>query len=235
MTGKAPLGTVLLIDDDEALLELLGAYLEDEGYRVLTASNGVDGIKRAYDEHPDIIVLDIMMPRMDGWATAQRLREMSDVPLIILTAKTAEKDVLRGFRLGTDDYVTKPFSFAELAARVTALLSRSEQADTGPAGPTRYAFGDLEIDFDAHRVIRSGQTISLTPVEFRLLRCLVENEGMTLSQDRLLEEVWGSSSTYDPGYVRRYVWYLRQKLEDDPAAPRYIHTERGYGYRFGLD
>lgn len=226
---------ILLVDDDVTLLELLGEYLEEEGYTVIRSDSGMEGIRNAYQEHPDLIVLDVMMPRMDGWLVAQRLREMADVPLIMLTAKTTEHDKLRGFQLGADDYVTKPFSFAELTARIEALLSRIERTREAPTEPHQQSIGDLEIDFDMRRVLKAGQPINLTPTEFRLLRCLALNMGRALSQERILEEVWGPSVDYTAGYVRRYVWYLRQKLEDDPDKPHYIHTERGFGYRFGLD
>ncbi len=223
--------TILVIDDDTVLLELLRQAFEKAGYAVETAANGLAGLQRAYAVRPDIVVLDVMMPRMDGWAVCARLREASSVPIIMLTAKDEESDKLRGFQLGIDDYVTKPFSFAELTARVAAVLHRAQRS--GEATPSRvYAVGDIVIDLDGLRVTKKGETISLTPTEFRLLAVLVENAGRVLTHAQLLERVWGDEDANDVGYVKRYVWYLRQKLEDDPNNPRYIRTERGFGYSF---
>ena len=231
MTKKA---TILIIDDDTVLLSLLRQSLERAGYAVETAANGLNGLQRAYDVHPDLVVLDVMMPRMDGWEVCARLREVSQVPIIMLTAKDQEGDKLRGFRLGIDDYVTKPFSFAELAARVGAVINRARQAPPATL-PRVFAHGDLLIDLERLRVSKSGQPISLTPTEFRLLAMLVENAGRVLTHQQLLDHVWGYEDAGDTGYVKRYVWYLRQKLEDDPNNPRYILTERGFGYSFSKD
>ncbi|NOZ04986.1 MAG: response regulator transcription factor [Chloroflexi bacterium] len=222
---------VLLIDDDSALLTLLGQYLERAGYEVVHAENGAEGIRLLRDEMPGIVVLDIMMPRMDGWETCARLRKFSDVPVIMLSAKGEEADKLKGFRLGVDDYVTKPFSFAELAARIGAILQRGARS-AEQAGHQRYTFDNLVVDVDEHLVMRDGRPIDLTPTEFRLLCCLVENAGHVLSRELLLERVWGPEYNDAIGYIRRYIWYLRQKIEEDPANPRLILTEREFGYRF---
>jgi len=222
---------VLLIDDDAALLTLLGQYLERVGYTVLHAENGAEGIRLLREEHAGIVVLDIMMPRMDGWETCTRIRKFSNVPVIMLSAKEDEADKLKGFRLGVDDYVTKPFSFAELAARIGAILQRGTRS-TKQAKLRRYTFGNLTVDVDEHLVLRNGQPIDLTPTEFRLLCCLIENAGHVLSRELLLERVWGPEYCDATGYIRRYIWYLRQKIEDDPASPRLILTEREFGYRF---
>ncbi|HSR32642.1 MAG TPA: response regulator transcription factor [Anaerolineae bacterium] len=224
-------GKVLLIDDDPALLQLLGKYLEQVGYGVSTASDGPTGLRILYAEHPDLVVLDVMMPALDGWQVCKRIRELSDVPIIMLTAKGAESDTLRGFSLGVDDYVTKPFSFAELAARISAVLSRAQQAGAGRRA-YRTQVDELIVDLETHHVSRAGQVIQLTPTEFRLLQCFVENAGRVLSPTFLLEQVWGAEYTDAIGYIRRYVWYLRQKIEPDPANPTFILTEREFGYRF---
>ncbi len=216
---------VLLVDDDPALLQLLSRYLEQAGYRASTAADGKAGLRALYDGRPDLLILDVMMPELDGWQVCSRVREMSAVPIILLTAKREEVDKLKGFRLGVDDYVTKPFSFAELAARVGAVLSRARPA-------RRYQAGDLVVDLDAHLVSRAGKEIRLTPTEFRLLECFVENAGQVLSVEFLLERVWGSDYINSTGYIRRYIWYLRQKIEPDPANPAFILTEREFGYRF---
>ncbi len=220
---------VLLIDDDAALLTLLGQYLERAGYAVSHAENGAEGVRLFRTARVDVVVLDIMMPRMDGWDTLSRIRILSDVPVIMLSAKEEEADKLKGFRLGVDDYVTKPFSFAELAARIGAILQRGRRV---AEEAHRYSFGNLTVDVDEHLVLRNGEPIDLTPTEFRLLRCLVRNAGRVLSADYLLEQVWGPEYADATGYIRRYIWYLRQKIENDPSNPSYILTEREFGYRF---
>lgn len=231
LTGMNAQATVLVIDDDTVLLGLLRQSLEKAGLAVQTAPNGLAGLQLAYEVHPDLVILDVMMPRMDGWEVCARLREVSQVPIIMLTAKDQESDKLRGFKLGIDDYVTKPFSFAELTARVQAVLHRARQ--TRPPGQPRvYTAGDMVIDLEALRVTKAGQQISLTPTEYRLLAVLVENAGRVLTHEQLLDKVWGYDDAGDTGYVKRYIWYLRQKLEDDPNNPTYILTERGFGYSF---
>ena len=223
--------SLLLIDDDRALLQLLSQYLEKVGYRVVTAADGREGLRALYDQRPDLAILDIMMPKLDGWTVLERIRELSDMPVILLTGKGEEQDKLRGFRLGVDDYVTKPFSFAELAARVSAVLVRTQRSGEAER-PQGFRCGELDIDLHSHVVALSGQEVKLTPTEFRLLRCLVESAGRVLSPDFILEQVWGPEYTDAIGYVRRYIWYLRQKIEPDPANPRYVITERDFGYRF---
>jgi len=222
---------ILLIDDDTALLKLLGQYLEQAGYEVSCAANGRQGLQTLYNERPDLVILDVMMPRLDGWTVCERIRDLSDVPIIMLTAKGEEIDKLRGFRLGVDDYITKPFSFAELTARVDAILNRVQRS-TGHRDARVYHCGELTIDFESHTVLRGEEVVSLTPTEFRLLRCLAQNAGRVLSPERLLREVWGPQYIDETGYIRRYIWYLRQKIEPDPGHPEYILTEREFGYRF---
>ncbi len=228
--------TVLMIDDDAHLVRLLSESLEGAGYQVLTAANGLEGLRQLYDGRPDIVILDVMMPRMDGWDTLRRIREMSDVPVIVLSARDAEPERLRGFELGADDYVTKPFSLAEMNARLRAVLGRSDRARgrAGQAAPP-LAVGDLVIDFAGRHVLRRGQNVPLTPTEYRLLATLAEHAGRTLSNDQLLTAVWGPEYADEPSYVKRYVWYLRQKIEDDPARPRYVETVRGFGYRLAKE
>ncbi|HEY6041166.1 MAG TPA: response regulator transcription factor [Anaerolineae bacterium] len=228
------LGTILVIDDDKALLRLVQEALTKAGFHIVTASNGIDGLQEVYAHQPDLIILDVMMPRMDGWETVTRLRQISRVPVIMLTAKDSEADKLRGFKLGVDDYVTKPFSFAELAARAKAVLGRAHAYATQEKNQ-RYMSGDLVIDVDAHRVTKAGEPIALTPTEFRLLQTLAENAGRVLTHEQLLEHVWGYDSGEDTSYIKRYIWYLRRKLEDDPTNPQHILTERGFGYSFHND
>jgi two-component system KDP operon response regulator KdpE len=222
---------VLLIDDDVSILELLGRYLDNAGYEVITAGNGVQGLQQLYHQQPDIVVLDVMMPRMDGWETCRRIREMTDVPIIMLTVKGEEPDKLKAFRLGVDDYVTKPFSFAELTARIRAVLQRAGR-DGGPDQQMRIQVGDLILDRKARVAIRDNETIDLTPTEFLLLSVLMERAGEVISPEDLVRAVWGPDYVDATGYIRRYIWHLRQKIEPDPANPRYIFNERGFGYRF---
>jgi two-component system KDP operon response regulator KdpE len=220
---------VLLIDDDPTLLGLLAQHLSGAAYHVITAVSGTTGLQMFYDHHPDLVILDVMMPGMDGWAVCEHIRETSDVPIILLTAKGEEQDRLLGFRLGVDDYVVKPFSSAELVARVGAILARSKRAqpETHPASIVR---GEIIIDLAERRVTRGGQPVRLTPTEFRLLAALAEKPGHTVSPKELLARVWGNEYVDDVENVKRYIHYLRQKLEDDAEHPRLIMTERGFGY-----
>jgi DNA-binding response OmpR family regulator len=218
---------VLLIDDDETLQGLLVDYMRAAGYQTQTANSGLEGLHLAADTPPDLVVLDVMMPGMDGWEVCQRLREISSVPIIMLTAKGEEYDKLRGFRLGVDDYVTKPFSFAELVARVGAVLTRTA-VDVGE----RVTSDDLTIDFEQHRVTVAGEIIELTPTEYRLLETLARNANHTISTESLLSNVWGPQYAGETKHVKHYVWTLRKKIEIDPGDPSHILTERGFGYRF---
>jgi DNA-binding response OmpR family regulator len=222
---------ILLVDDDRALLGFLGEYLQNENLQVLAANSGAEALRVVYRERPDMVVLDVVMPGMDGWELCARLRELADFPIIVLTAKSSEADKLRGFRLGVDDYVTKPFSFAELSARIQAVLART-QSNPVSAGPM-YAAGNLTVDVAKRQVIRGKELIPLTPTEFRLLQCLIQKRGQPVSEATLAQEVWGTHRQGDTAVVRRYVWLLRQKLEDDPTHPAAILTVRGFGYRLG--
>lgn len=220
---------ILIIDDDEVLLELLAEHVRTAGYRPVTASNGVAGLRQATEEHPALVVLDVMMPGLDGWEVARRIREVSPVPIIVLTAKGEEIDKLRGFRLGVDDYVTKPFSFAELIARVSAVLNRSRQASQHAS---TISSGDLVIDVDQRRVTRAGRPVDLTPTEYRLLETLARYPNRPVPTEKLLHEVWGPEYGGEIDHVKHYIWSLRKKIESDPGDPKHIHTERGFGYRF---
>ena len=220
---------VLVIDDDATLLGLLAQHLSRAAYHVITAVSGMTGLEMFYEHHPDLIILDIMMPKMNGWAVCERIRETSNIPIIMLTAKGEEQDRLRGFRLGVDDYVVKPFSSPELVARVGAILARSHRAshETQPAPIVR---GDITIDLAEQRVTRGSQPIRLSPTEFRLLAALAERPGHMVSPKELLTRVWGNEYSDDVENVKRYIHYLRQKLEADVEHPRLILTERGFGY-----
>ena len=220
---------ILVIDDDQTLLTLLVKHFAKANFQAIKASNGVDGLQAFYDEKVDLVVLDVMMPKMDGWTVCERLREISNVPILMLTAKADERDRLRGFRLGIDDFVSKPFSAAELIARVKAILGRGRRAEQKDS-VIPIVRGDLIIDLAERRVTRSGKLIHLTPTEFRLLAALAERPGHTLSGEALLLHVWGSEYADDLENVKRYIHYLRQKLEKDPTNPQLIMTDRGFGY-----
>jgi len=226
---------ILLIDDDPALHRLLGQFLEDAQHQVLHARSGQEGLKLLFDYRPDLILLDVMMPKMDGWETCRRIREMTQIPVIFLTAKDDEPDRLQGFRLGADDYVSKPFSFPELVARVEAVLRRSE-AKGGSAAPQTgsgaLVCGSFRLDPARHIVTRNNEPLTLTPTEYRLLAVLLEHPGVVFSQEQLLTAAWGPEYAEDTGYIRRYVWHLRKKIEPDPNHPEHLLTERGFGYRF---
>ncbi len=228
---------LLLIDDDRSLAELLAEYLTDQGHEVQVAHDGDAGLRSFFASHPDLVILDVTMPQRDGWQTLERIRELADTPVIMLTARSEEANVLRGFKLGADDYVTKPFSFAELAARVHSVLSRTRRPDGQDAAKddnVELRQGDLVVDLLARRVWRDRELIHLTPTEFKLLTTLMRHAGEVLEPRQLVREVWGEQYLNDEGYVRRYIWHLRNKIEPDPTNPRYIHNEHGYGYRFAV-
>jgi two-component system KDP operon response regulator KdpE len=225
MTAKK----ILLIDDDETLLSLLSDHFQMVGFSPLSANRGQIGLELTIQEKPDLIVLDVMMPGMDGWQVCEELRKKSSIPIIMLSAKGDEIDKLRGFQLGVDDYVTKPFSFAELVARTNAVLARSQSA----ADPGRQvSSGDLTIDFDQRRVTNSGQVVDLSPTEYRLLETLSRHAYRTVPTEQLLIDGWGPEYKGEIEHVKHYIWSLRKKVEDDPGNPQHILTERGFGYRF---
>lgn len=228
----APHRRVLLVDDEPRLLDSVRMNLEVEGFEVFEAHNGAEALERVRRVLPDIVVLDVMMPLMDGLETLRELRAFSSVPVIMLTVKADERDVIRGLELGADDYVAKPFSQRVLLSRIKAVLRRAEGA--GPSGQRSRIQVDenLEIDFDRHEVRVRGELVQLRPTEFRLLYHLATNPGVVMTHETLLSRVWGPEYRDASHYVRLYINYLRQKLEDDPANPRYILTERGVGYKF---
>ncbi len=221
---------LLIIDDDKGLSQLLGDFLSGQGYSVRTVENGKLGLRAMYERQPGIILLDVTMPEKDGWETLKRIREVSNVPVIMLTARGDEADILHGFSLGADDYVTKPFSFAQLSARMHAVFGRSVQENTVD---NKLSIDGLEVDIRLKRVWRDGQPLTLTPTEFKLLVFLMRCAGNVVSPKDLVKEIWGAQYASEIGYVRRYVWHLRQKIEPDPEKPRFIHNDRGFGYRFG--
>ena len=224
------MSTVLIIEDNTDLAYGLRNNLEIEGYLVDVAVDGVAGLARAREIHPDLIILDLMLPGLDGYRVLKALRESGDeVPVLILTAHGEEADKVRGFRLGADDYVTKPFGLLELMARVAALLRRTAKGPRDSAQPE--SFGDVRVDPASRTVTRRDQPVALTPMEFDLLRALMRRGGAIATRLELLQEVWGHSAAVLTRTVDTHVAELRRKLEDDPAAPRHILTVRKAGYR----
>lgn len=221
---------VLVVDDDPALRRLVEAGLSDAGYEVETVVEPQAALEAALQQAPDIILLDLMLPGMDGFALCEQLREWTDVPIIMLTARAAEKDVVLGLRLGADDYVTKPFHMNELIARIEAVLRRS-QTDGNAAGPSLIEVGDLAIDLAQRRVTVDGAVVNLTPTEYRILAYLARHAGQVLTHEQILQEVWGSEYSGENNYLWVHIAHLRQKIEPQGEQPRYILTERGVGYR----
>jgi two-component system KDP operon response regulator KdpE len=222
---------ILVVDDEPRMIQFIRMNLELEGYRVIQASNGLEALDRVRDELPDLVIMDVMMPDLDGFETLRILRETSEVPVIMLTVKSEEDDIVRGLKLGADDYVTKPFSPRVLSSRVEAVLRRTEM----PAPPEKTAIkidDRLTIDLARREVVVEGERIQLRPTEFRLLYHLVSNAGWVMPHETLLQKVWGYEYRDETHYLRLYITYLRQKIEEDSSNPKYILTERGIGYRF---
>jgi two-component system KDP operon response regulator KdpE len=224
---------LLIIDDDRSLRELLTDYFGRLGHVVAGAADGQAGLEMIEAATPNLVILDVTMPGLTGWQTLARIRAVSTVPVVMLTARGDEAEVLRGFAGGADDYVTKPFSFAQLAARIKAVLDRTSPDRVESGAVLRGA--DLEVDLDRHRVLRAGDPVDLTPTEFRILVTLISQPGKVMSARQIVTAVWGSEYVEETGYIRRYVWHLRQKLERDPRQPRYIVNERSVGYVFPLE
>lgn len=222
---------ILVVDDDPTLNELVRLNLERKGFAVYCAEDGEEALRLAYQIHPDVIILDIMMPRVDGYEVCRRLRALTDVPILFLTAKSRDTDVLRGFYVGADDYMRKPFSLRELEARILALLKRRGRGE-GTQLPEIFDDGNLRIDLNLQAVYRRGQPIRLTPTEFRLLACLVREQGKVLTHEEILRKVWGEGYIDAIPTLSLYVRYLREKIEDDPGRPRYIRNKWGVGYWF---
>lgn len=222
---------ILIVDDELRMRRFIRMNMELERYQVIEAENGLQALDQVRQFNPDLVVMDVMMPELDGFETLKLLREISTVPVILLTVRSDEEDITRGLALGADDYITKPFSPRVLTSRVAAVLRRAHW----PAPPPRTVLridDRLSIDFNRHQVIVNGERIDLRPTEYRLLNHLIQNAGWVVPHDTLLAKVWGYEYRDETHYLRLYINYLRKKIEEDPANPKYILTERGVGYRF---
>jgi two-component system KDP operon response regulator KdpE len=223
--------SVLVVDDEKPLRDFVRRNLEVRGYKVLTASNGLEALAILQNENLQLVIMDVMMPHMDGLETTRRIRQDSHVPIIILTAMGEEADKVRAFDLGADDYLTKPFGIGELLGRVKAVLRRADWSE--PDAPEeRIVRGDIEVDLGRHKVHVRGEEIDITPTEFNLLVYLMKNAGKALNHRAILQHVWGNEYGDEAEYLRVYIGKLRHKIEVDPLKPQYLHTEHGIGYRF---
>jgi DNA-binding response OmpR family regulator len=223
---------ILVVDDEPRVIGFIRMNLELEGHRVIESHNGLEALEAIRTKLPDVVLLDVMMPELDGFETLKMLREFSSIPVIMLTAKGEENDKVYGLELGADDYITKPFGPRELSSRIKAVLRRAEMPSSSPDQAVLRIDERLQVDFNRREVIVNGEHIKLRPTEFRLLYHLVENAGWTVPHEQLLAKVWGYEYRDEAHYVRLYVNYLREKVEEDPSNPKYILTERGVGYRF---
>jgi two-component system, OmpR family, KDP operon response regulator KdpE len=226
-----PQPRVLAVDDEPRMLDFLRVSLHQQGLQVHEAQTGEEALERVRADRPDLVLLDVGLPDMDGFETLQQVRALSNVPVIMVTVRADEADRIRGLTLGADDYVTKPFSPGELAARIKAVLRRTGGTESPPTGPL-VVDDRLQIDFDEREAIVEGQRVRLRPTEHRLLQQLVLNAGRTQTFETILAQVWGPEYREESHYVHLYVTYLRQKIEPDPSNPRYILSRRGVGYSF---
>jgi len=222
---------VLVVDDEKPLRDFVRRNLEVRNYNVLTASNGLEALAIFHTNYIDLVILDIMMPRMDGLETIRRIRQSSLVPIIVLSALGEEGDKIRALNLGADDYLNKPFGVGELLARVQAVIRRARWAES-PTRQGRLVHGDITVDLERHETTVRGRVVELTPTEFNLLVYLMEHAGKVLPHQTILQHVWGPEYGPENEYLRVYIGRLRQKIEQDPANPRYLLTERGIGYSF---
>jgi two-component system KDP operon response regulator KdpE len=221
---------ILVVDDSRETTWLLQRTLTEDGYEVEIAHNGLQGLRLAFNAKPDLVLLDVMMPDMDGWTMLGRLREFSEVPVIMLTAVGDERSLVQGLDSGADDYVTKPYSMEELKARLRAVLRRRGISATAKGTALCFDEGRLAIDPSSQVVTVGGELVDLTPTEYKLLLCLAYNAGRVLTADQILDNVWGPGYEDSTANVKLYIWYLRRKIEVDPGNPRYILTKRGAGY-----
>jgi DNA-binding response OmpR family regulator len=224
---------VLLVEDDIEFLNLTRTWLHNAGYEVFTAGDGVEGMRRVFSSRPDIVILDANIPKMDGWEVCRRIRDMSDIPVLMVTVNGQKSDKLKGFTMGADDYLPKPVDFHELVARVQAILRRTRMV-TRDNKPSTFNNGDIEVDWGSRQVWVRGERVKLSPTEFKIMSCLIKSRGWIVTHEQLLEKAWGPNYIGDKSFVKLYIRYLRQKIEQDPHKPQIIMTERGVGYYFAM-
>ncbi len=224
--------TILIVEDDPNQAEVERLLLEHQGFETVVAFDGAEGLRKLYETQPDLIVLDLMLPQMDGWAVCRRIREMSTVPIIIMTSRRSDEEKVKGLRMGADDYMVKPYNPQEFTARVSAVLRRTRLPPPSKSAVLRFGGGDLIIDPANLTVIVNGSPVELTPTEHHILIYLAEHPGQIVSIEDIFTAVWGFDTDVNVNNVKWYVWRLRQKLEDPDTEARFIFTERGSGYRF---
>jgi DNA-binding response OmpR family regulator len=222
---------VLVVDDQPQMLNMLRVLLTREGFDVVEAQDALSGLRGAYQAHPDAILLDVMMPKLNGFEVCRRLREVTDAPIIFVTAKGAIEDVVEGFAAGGDDYLVKPFDRSELLSRLRACLRRAAERTEGK-NEILFPAASIMLDCGRHELMVENRSVYLTPTEFEVLRLLMRHAGKVLSANAILARVWGPDRIGDPDLVKQYIYQLRQKIEPDPDSPQYIHTVRGEGYYF---
>jgi DNA-binding response OmpR family regulator len=230
--GHSP--SVLVIDDDAETREILDIMLSRHGFHVLTAADSLEGLRKAYQFHPDAVLLDIVMPTINGLETCRRLREMTDIPILFITARTQPPDLEAGFDAGADDYITKPFAESEVRYRLQACLRRAQRGHKSQ-GDFIFPFKDVMLDGNRHELILRNETFHLAPQEFKVLQILLKHPGKVITADTLLLQVWGAEHLGNTELVKQYIYRLRQKIEEDPGNPRYLHTVWGEGYYFDLE
>ena len=221
---------ILIVDDEQEMTQFLASVLAGDGYQLETSNDARDGLRKAYTFQPDLVLLDVMMPGMNGWEMLSRFREFSDVPVLMLTAIQNMDSIVQGLDLGADDYITKPFRLQELKARIRAALRRASLPPNLESGSLQFDGGKLVIDPQAHQVWVRGESVNLTPTEYKLLFYLAQNAGRVLTYDQLLDQVWGSGYESSLTNVKVFIRQLRTKIEPEPSRPRYILTQRGVGY-----
>jgi DNA-binding response OmpR family regulator len=224
---------ILLVEDDIEFINLTRTWLHNAGYEVFTAGDGVEGMRRVFSNRPDIVILDANIPKMDGWEVCRRIRDMSDIPVLMVTVNGQKSDKLKGFNVGADDYLAKPIDFHELIARIQAILRRTRSAVRDNRSTT-FNNGDIEVDWGSRQVWVRGQRVKLSPTEFKIMSCLIKSRGWIVTHEQLLEKAWGPNYIGDKSFVKLYIRYLRQKIEKDPHKPQIIMTERGVGYYFAM-
>lgn len=226
--------TILVVDDEKSLRDFVRRNLEVRGFNVVTAGNGLEALGHFSGQQIDLVILDLMMPHMDGLETIRRIRQQSLVPIIVLSALGEENDKVQAFHLGGDDYLTKPFGVPELMARVQAVLRRTNWTAVEESKEAQLVQGEFRVDFSMHTILMRGEPLELTPTEFNLLVYLIENAGKVLAHRLILQHVWGREYGQEAEYLRVYMGRLRQKIEEDPSQPKRLITERGIGYRFDV-